>query len=115
MTVEIDPNKVESLASQGLTAKQIAHCLGIGRTTLYNHKNKNVNIRDAIKRGRAKGLSDVSNALFECATDGNVTAQIFYLKNRSPEEWRDRREISGPDGKAIPIQANVTYVSVKND
>jgi hypothetical protein len=27
------------------------------------------------------------------AREGNVTAQIFYLKNRSPENWNDRRHI----------------------
>ena len=26
--------------------------------------------------------------------DKNVTAQIFYLKNRAPDQWADRQEIN---------------------
>ena len=41
----------------------------------------------AIKKGRAEGLNQVSNALFEKAIDGNVTAMIYYLKVRDRENW----------------------------
>jgi hypothetical protein len=30
--------------------------------------------------------------LFTSATDGNVTAQIFYLKNQDAKTWKDRVE-----------------------
>jgi len=30
--------------------------------------------------------------LFKSAISGNVTAQIFWLKNRAPDRWRDRYE-----------------------
>ena len=35
----------------------------------------------------------------------DVTAQIFWLKNRKPEEWRDvqQRELSGKDGGPISL------------
>ena len=105
MTVEIDVKKLESLAAQGLTVKQMADCLGIGRTTIYSHMNKDQNIRDAIKRGRSKGIATVTNALFQSAKGGNITAQIFYLKNRQPDKWRDRRDHEhNVDGK-ITIEA----------
>lgn len=104
MTVEIDIEKLEALAGQGLTVKQIADCLGIARCTIYDHKKKNPDISDALKRGRAKGLATVTNALFTSANGGNVTAQIFYLKNRDPGKWRDRKEI---DAK---VDGNLTVV-----
>lgn len=34
----------------------------------------------------------------------DVTAEIFWLKNRLPAEWRDRHEIGGKDGGAIPVR-----------
>lgn len=39
----------------------------------------------------------VEDALFKAAVDGNVTAQIFWLKNRAAERWRDvaHQSISG--------------------
>ena len=49
---------------------------------------------DAIKRGEAKGLAKVTNSLFKSANEGNVTAQIFYLKNRDVNSWADRVETS---------------------
>jgi len=36
---------------------------------------------------RAEGFNKVSNALFEKATQGNVTAMIYYLKVRDRENW----------------------------
>lgn len=103
MTVDIDFEKVEELAGNGLTIKEIADCIGVARSTIYEHKKKNPDISDAIKRGRSKGLETVTNALFENAKTGNVTAQIFYLKNRKPEKWSDRRDHqhTGKDGGPI--------------
>ena len=46
---------------------------------------------DAIKKGRAEGLNSVSNALFEKATQGNVTAMIYYLKVRDRENWGENQ------------------------
>ena len=112
---EVDPNKVETFAAQGLTMDQIASCIGVSTSTLYNRMGSEVEVLEAIKRGRAKGIATVSNALFQSAKGGNVTAQIFYLKNRQPEEWRDRRdhEISGELN--IPLSGTVTFVKPSDD
>lgn len=47
---------------------------------------------------------------------GNVTAQIFYLKNRSPKEWHDRKEyeFSGKDGKDMVIRVRHKKFEDKN-
>jgi len=82
-----DPEKVESLASRGLTMEQIADCLGIGLSTLYEKKNEYVDFAEAIKRGQAKGISIVANSLYESAKNGNTTAQIFYMKCRA--QWKE--------------------------
>ena len=34
----------------------------------------------------------VENALLSSALDGNTTAQIFWLKNRRPDKWRDKQK-----------------------
>lgn len=109
---EINPDKVEALAAQGLTMDQIASCLGVGRSTLYERMGTEADVMDAIKRGRAKGVATVSNALFQSAKGGNITAQIFYLKNRAPQDWRDRREheLSGPDGEAVSFAGTLKIV-----
>jgi hypothetical protein len=45
----------------------------------------------AIKRGPAEGIHKVSNALFEKATQGNVTAMIYYLKVRDRDNWGENQ------------------------
>ena len=96
---EITPailDKVEGFAAQGLTQEQIALSIGISTTTLFEKKNINSDFTDAIKRGQAKGVATVANALFQSATTGrNTVAQIFYLKNRASQEWKDRTEHAG--------------------
>jgi predicted transcriptional regulator len=82
--------RVQALARKGLSMDQIADCLGISRATLYKHKSIHADFADAIRVGQAKGVARVANALFESAMKGNVTAQIFFLKNRDMVAWQDR-------------------------
>lgn len=100
--IQIDINEVERLASQGLTHDQIADCLGINRETLYARKRASSDFSDAIKRGQAKGIDTITNALHEQAKAGNTSAAIFYLKNRAG--WRDKQELTGSDGGPLVIE-----------
>ena len=90
--IVIDHDKVEQLAAQGLGTTQIARALGVSWSTIDRNRKRSANFEDAIKRGEAKGLAKVTNALFSSANEGNVTAQIFYLKNRDTANWMDRVE-----------------------
>ena len=83
--------KAESLSAQGLTMEQIAACLGMGQTTLYEKQAEYVEFAEAIKEGRAKGIATITNALFVSGKSGNLGAQIFYLKNRAG--WADKVDV----------------------
>ncbi len=111
--------KLEGWARDGLTDDQIAKNIGINRDTLYRWKKAHSDISDALKRGKEVIDRQVENALLtralgytydEVTFEGGVevkrvrkqvvpdtTAQIFWLKNRKPEEWRDKREIVKDD------------------
>jgi len=80
---------LEGWARMGLTDEQIAHNVGISRSTLSEWKIKFADISDALKKGKEVADFQVENALFKSALNGNVTAQIFWLKNRQPKSWRD--------------------------
>ena len=41
------------------------------------------------------------DSLYKNALNGNVTAQICYLKNRRPSEWRDVQQIDQAIGHYI--------------
>lgn len=110
--------KIEGWARDGLTEEQIAHNMGIGYSTLQAWKSKYIDIQDALKRGKVVVDRLVENALLKRALGykyeevktktemgvvtevtktikevvPDVTAQIFWLKNRKPDTWRDKRE-----------------------
>lgn len=83
---------LESWARDGLTEVQIAENIGISARTLLNWKKRSIPIFLALKKGKEISDYQVENALFKSAIEGNVTAQIFWLKNRKPEQWRDKQE-----------------------
>ena len=102
--------KAERFAANGLTMRQIAYSLGMGHSSFYEKQKEFPEFKEAIEVGRAKGIAVISNALFETAKTGNVAAQIFYLKNRSPDSWKDARFMPGDDGGAVPPAVRVEIV-----
>lgn len=64
---------------------------GISESTLYGKQNEYKEFMGAIKKGRVEGLHKVSNALFEKATQGNITAMIYYLKVRDRDNWGENQ------------------------
>lgn len=88
---------LEGWSRDGLTNEQIANNIGINVKTLYDWKKKQSNISNALKKGRAVVDFEVENALLKSALEGNVTAQIFWLKNRKKEQWRERQEYNNDE------------------
>lgn len=108
-------NLVESWARDGLIDEQIAHNLGIGVATLYEYKNKYPEFSEALKNGKDDIDIMVENALLKRAlgytydevtiesgvetkrvtkeVQPDTTAQIFWLKNRRPQAWRDKQDL----------------------
>ena len=111
--------KLQGWARDGLTDEQIAKNIGIVRSTLYDWENKYSVISDALKKGKEVVDMEVENALLKRALgysyneetvykqelNGTTTvrkeitkkempphptAQIFWLKNRRPDKWRDQ-------------------------
>lgn len=83
---------LEGWSRDGLTQEQIAHNMGIGLTTLKEWRKKEPTIETTLKKGREVVDFEVENALLKNALDGNVTAQIFWLKNRKKDQWREKIE-----------------------
>lgn len=110
--------KIEGWARDGLTDEQIAHNMGIVPSTFYEWKKKYSELSEVLKKGKEVVDRLVENALLkralgyeydevtkELTDDGmkitktvrkqvnpDTTAQIFWLKNRKPDDWRDKRE-----------------------
>ena len=90
---------IEGWARDGLTDEQIADKLGISKDTFYKYKKKYPDFSDSLKRGKEIIDYEVENALLKNALNGNITAQIFWLKNRKPKQWKDKVDIEGEANK----------------
>lgn len=110
---------LEGWARDGLTEEQIAKNIGISRQSLWKWKEKEVDILNALKKGKEVVDIEVENALLKRAlgytitiveqkldkegcvhtlekdvhVPGDTTAQIFWLKNRRKQQWRDKVEV----------------------
>lgn len=108
---------LEGWAREGLTDEQIAHNIGINVATIYEWKKRFPKISDSLKKGKEIVDFQVENALLQKALDGDTTAQIFWLKNRKKDKWRDKPE---PDknvealGFAIKTLADIVKKPVQN-
>lgn len=94
---------IEGWAKDGLTDEDIAANMGISRSTLNNWKNKYSDISDTLKKGKDVVDRQVENALLKEALDGNITAIIYWLNNRKPDKWRNKRtvEVEGTPDAAV--------------
>ncbi len=139
----LEPEKlilIEGWARDGLTDEQISHNMGVTAKTLYEWKKKYGEICEALKRGKEVVDRQVENALLKRAlgyeyeeisvkyengimTERKVTkkqvapdttAQIYWLKNRKPEEWRDKRVVddSSSEKSAELIQNMQTIADI---
>ena len=96
--------KVEHLAARGLSQQQVCQALGFSETWWYEAKQKNSEISDSFKRGQAKGLAEVSNAIYEQALNGSTGAACFFLKNRDPDRWSDVKSVNA-------VQINISKMT----
>ena len=96
--------QIEFQASRGLSQQQVCHALGFSETWWYDAKQKNSEISDSFKRGQAKGLAEVSNAIYERALNGSTGAACFFLKNRDPDRWSDVKSVNA-------VQINISKMT----
>lgn len=112
---------IEGWARNGLTLDDIAHNLGISKTTLIKYRDTHEELYKALFDGKEIADLRVENALYRRALGfystvkkpmkvktingeeviefeeevyypPDVTAMIYWLKNRKPEAWRDKIE-----------------------
>lgn len=124
-------NLIESWCRDGYIEIEIAKKLGISMATLSNYKLDHLELVEALKRGKEVIDYEVEQKLLKRAigyeyeeertvTDPmglvtfttttktvlpDTTAQIFWLKNRKPKEWRDKQEVE--------MSGNLNVIKVK--
>ena len=129
--------QIEAWARDGLTNIQIAHNIGIRENTFYSWINRFPELEEALREGKEVVDIQVENALYKRALGyeieetktymkdngngtqskhiekvkkhiaGDTTAMIFWLKNRKPKEWRDRKDLE----HSGEIQSNINVLN----
>jgi len=79
--------QVETLAAV-LTKGQMADYFAISETTLRAVEDRQPEVSDAYKKGRSRQIAGMGENLVKLAADGNVAANIFYLKTQAG--WREQ-------------------------
>lgn len=101
---------IEGMARDGLTDEQMARKMGISVSTFYEWNNRFSEFSEALKKGRAPIDYEVENKLLELCRSGDKTAIIFWLKNRRPDLWKDRRDKDENTDKSIVIKLDDSLI-----
>lgn len=130
--------RAKEMYEQGAVDIEVADALGIAVRTLYRWQAERPDFCQAAKVGKAMADARVERSLYHRAVGYTFdTVKIMqnnglpvvvpfrehvppdpgaafnWLKNRKPEEWRDRRELTGADGKDLP--GTTVYVIGKEE
>ncbi len=105
--------QVEALAAF-LTLEQIADYFCIGRTTFHRIMERQEEVSERYKKGRANAVGSIAKSLIQQARDGNLSAQIFYLKTQGG--WRETNnvDLTSSDGSMTPKTIIRKVVDPKN-
>lgn len=115
---DIDLDKVKALAVKGWTDIEMADFFDVHIATWYRWKGAHEEFCEALKDWKEDSDARVERSLYEramgyeCKEDKifnhngeplvvptikhhapDTTAAIFWLKNRQPDKWRDKKEI----------------------
>ena len=98
-------DEAEECGALGMNMEQTAWNLGINPSTLYKYKAQMGALNEAILRGRARGIKNMTGCLKSQAESGNTHATMFYLKNQAPDQWANDLQ------SVAKIQVNLARIS----
>lgn len=113
----------------GATDKEMADFFNVKEQTINNWKKNHPSFFESIKRGKIVADANVAKSLYHRALGyshpedkifndngeplivptvkhypPDPTAAIFWLKNRKPAEWRDKRDVQVEGGMTFSIK-----------
>ncbi|MBH1909618.1 terminase [Serratia ureilytica] len=121
--------QARKLCLLGYTDAELASFFEVSEATINNWKLEHPEFLESIKKGKAVADGDVASTLFNRAigytakekreektadgfkevdaekhVPGDVTAMIFWLKNRQKDKWREKQDVNhtSDDGSMTP-------------
>lgn len=98
--------RVREFLKDGYSVAAFAGEIGVAVSTVRLWIDEHPEFSDAVKTGQARATLWWENRARAVAMgeDGNPTTIIFGLKNRAPEDWRDKTEVDST------VKASVSMV-----
>ena len=98
------------------TAEEICDILGMSEDTLGRRiAERGIdgvrNFADLYKKHQGEGKASLRRAQWKAAQDGNPTMLVWLGKQMLGQ--KDKQELSGPDGGAIPVKIERTIIDPK--
>ena len=84
---------VTMMSSTGIPHERQAKAIGVNSKTLRKC------FKEELQLGRNRAHAEIAGALYKRALDGNVPAQIFYLKTQAGWREAQRLELNGSEGQ----------------
>lgn len=103
--------EIKDWVRNGATDKELWEKLHISMDSFYEYKKQFSEFSESLKETKEYVDAKVENALLTNALKGNITAQIFWLKNRRPNQWREKQDQSEEGAAEYPacIHSRGTY------
>lgn len=108
--------QAEMLAREGKSIPIIAAFFGVSQPTIYQWQKEHPAFQEGIRRGRANADGLVTSAVFRraCGYDKkgrhyppDFSSASFWLRNRRPEEWRDKTEIEANVNQTVNLKITI--------
>lgn len=97
-------DEIVTFMGKGYSKTAFAGSIGVCHDTIIEWAHVHPEFSDAVKAGQAARVQRLEEGLLAGDQLGpQVTARIFALKNAAPDEWRDRREVTGADGGPLQV------------
>lgn len=85
---------IAQMRRNGCTLDQIGEMFKVSHESINQYKNLHPEFADILKLNAEIAVLAVENALFKNAVEhNNLAAQIFFLKNRASNKWKDKQHV----------------------
>ncbi len=99
---------------QGLRRGAAARAAGVSRMYVWRHLQEHPEFQEEIDRAEADACDMVEEALLRAINEKlNVPGMIFWLTNRAPDRWKDRRGVPPTGPQAADPQAEALAAILK--
>src|SRR3990167_6432823 len=99
-TPEID-KKIEEAAALDASVEEIAFYAGIHKETLYAWMRDDKELSDRVAELRERPILKARQTIVKSLEE--APAAQWYLSRKRKKEFAERQEVTGPEGKPIPL------------